>query len=215
MDRKKGQCYNSKYTTEFDFITKSGKSKQHAFCKICRRDISIAHGGRSDIVLHRKSKLHIGNFESESSSTPKITSWMSTSQDLNVTRAECLFTSFYLEHNIPLSAASHMGPLLRKAFPNSEEVKKFSSARTKTSCLVKEMAKDEQERIALAMKAGPFAISTDGSNTSTSKLYPIVINYFDGKQISCSIFSLQNLEEANPGMGRKVKMLQKRECLEP
>ena len=135
MDRKKGQCYNSKYGTEFDFITKSGKSKQHAFCTICRRDISIAHGGRSDIVLHRKSKLHIGNFESESSSTPKITSWMSTSQDLNVTRAECLFTSFYLEHNIPLSAASHMGPLLRKAFPNSEEVKKFSSARTKTSCL--------------------------------------------------------------------------------
>ena len=104
MERKKGQCYNSKYGTEFDFITKSGKSKQHAFCTICRRDISIAHGGRSDIVLHTKSKLHIGNFESESSSTPKITSWMSTSQDLNVTRAECLFTSFYLEHNIPLSA---------------------------------------------------------------------------------------------------------------
>ena len=51
----------------------------------------------------------------------------------------------------------------------------FSSARTKTSCLVKEMAKDEQERIALAMKAGPFAISTDGSNTiiySNLKIHP-------------------------------------------
>ena len=95
MERKKGQCYNSKYGTEFDFITKSGKSKQHAFCTICRRDISIAHGGRSDIVLHTKSKLHIGNFESESSSTPKITSWMSTSQDLNVTRAECLIIQMY------------------------------------------------------------------------------------------------------------------------
>lgn len=200
MERKKGQCYNSKYGTEFDFITKSGKGKHHAFCKLCRRDISISHGGRSDIVLHTKSKLHIANFESESSpSTSKITSWLSSSQDLAVTRAECLFTAFYLEHNIPLSAASHMGPLLRKAFPESEEVKKFSSARTKTACLVHEMAKDDQGRIASAMKAGPFAISTDGSNTSTSKLYPIVINYFDGKQISCSIFSLQNLEEAGTG----------------
>ena len=158
MERKKGQFYNAKYGTEFDFITKSAKSKskQHAFCKVCRRDISISHGGRSDIVLHSKTKLHIGNFESQPS-TSKITSWMSTSQDLDVMRAECLFTSFYLEHNIPLSAASHMGPLLRKAFPKSEpeEVKKFSSARTKTACLVHEIAKDEQGKITSAMKAGP------------------------------------------------------------
>ena len=119
MERKRGQAYTKKYADEFFFITSSGKSKNHAFCKVCRRDISIFHGGRTDIVLHSKSKLHIAAVESES--TPKITSWISTSQDLNVTRAECLLTSFYLEHNIPLSAASHMGSLLRKAFPNSEE----------------------------------------------------------------------------------------------
>ena len=49
------------------------------------------------------------------------------------------------------------------------------------------------------MKAVPYANLTDGSNTSTRKLYPIVINYFDGKLISCSVFSLQNLEEAGTG----------------
>ena len=100
MERKtkKGQFYNKKYGEEFDFIKASAKSKQHAFCMVCRRDISILHGGRNDIVIHRKSKLHIENVQCQASSS-KITTWMSSAQDLNVTRAECLFTSFYLEHD--------------------------------------------------------------------------------------------------------------------
>ncbi|XP_038065360.1 uncharacterized protein LOC119735640 [Patiria miniata] len=200
---RKGQFYGKKYGQEFDFITSSKKDKQHAFCKVCRRDVSIAHGGRNDIVKHTKSKLHVDSMSmrTEAHSTMKLTSWASTSQDLNVTRAECLFTAFYLEHNIPLSAASHVGPLLRKAFPNSEEVKKFSSARTKTTCLVHEMAKDGQSRMISSMKASPFAISTDGSNTSSSKLYPIVVNYYDSevKQVVCSLLSMTELEDQSTG----------------
>ncbi|KAL3180498.1 hypothetical protein MRX96_009048 [Rhipicephalus microplus] len=32
-------------------------------------------------------------------------------------RAECLFTGFLLKHNIPLTAADHVGPLFCKMFP--------------------------------------------------------------------------------------------------
>ena len=49
------------------------------------------------------------------------------------------------------------------------------------------------------MKARPIAISTDGSNVSDSKPYPIVINYHDGKQISCTLLSLPTLEMAGTG----------------
>ena len=197
---QKGQFYSSKYSDEFSFITVSKKGKQHAFCKVCRRDLSVAHGGRSDIVTHSKSKLHLTNVKDEAQTT-KLTSFMSSPQDINTTRAECLFTAFYLEHNIPFSAASHVGPLLRKAFPKSDEVKKFSSARTKTTCLVHEMARDAQNKMISAMKTGPFAISTDGSHTSDSKLYPIVINFYDDveKQIVCSLFSIPNLQTQSTG----------------
>ena len=198
--KQKGQFYSRKYSDNFSFITVSQKGKQHAFCKVCRRDISVAHGGRSDIVTHSKSKLHLTNVKDEAQTT-KLTSFMSSQHDINTTRAECLFTAFYLEHNIPLSAASHVGPLLRKAFPNSDEVKKFSSARTKTTCLVHEMARDSQNKMISAMKTSPFSIFTDGSHTSDSKLYPIVINFYDDveKQISCSLFSIPNLQTQSTG----------------
>jgi hypothetical protein len=145
MECKRGHAYNKKYADKFDFGASSGKSKHHATCKECRRDLSILHGGCNDIVVHCKSKQHITAFKSESSAR-EITSWMSTSKDFNITRAECLFTSFYLEHNILLSAASHMGPLLKKAFPNSEEVMKFTSARTKHLVLCVKWPKINKDR---------------------------------------------------------------------
>ena len=56
---RKGQFYSKKYAEEFSFISSSAKSKQHAYCKNCRRDLSVAHGGHSDIVRHVKSALHL------------------------------------------------------------------------------------------------------------------------------------------------------------
>jgi hypothetical protein len=43
---------------------------------------------------------------------------VSSDQSLKVTRSEVLFTSFLAEHNIPLSAADHAGPLFKRMFPD-------------------------------------------------------------------------------------------------
>ena len=53
------------------------------------------------------------------------------STDLNTIRAEVLFTSFLVEHNIPLSAADHDGPLL-KMFPDSKVAQKYGCAHAKS-----------------------------------------------------------------------------------
>ena len=62
--KRREQSYSSKYGEEFSFITNSKVSSLHAFCKPCRKDINISHGGRLDIVQHdlfsSASSLHGG-----------------------------------------------------------------------------------------------------------------------------------------------------------
>ena len=177
------QTFKDKYKEDFPFITSSKVSDKHAFCKGCNRDFSIAHGGRSDILQHCRTQLHKKSVSVTATTQPSnqpaaggqqsILSYgyKSKEEDKATIRAECLFAAFYVEHNIPLAVADHMNQLLRSAFPNSEEVKKFRSGRTKTSCLIKEMARDKTNSVIATLKNTPFSIATDGSHTCDSKLY--------------------------------------------
>ena len=58
----------------------------------------------------------------------------------DVMRAEMLFSSFIIEHNIPIASTEHAGPLFRTMFPDSSTAKKYASARTKTTAVIKWMA---------------------------------------------------------------------------
>ena len=185
-------------------------SSLYAFCKICRKDVNISHGGRQDIVQHAKTSTHLKMLRmEEGKKSNSMKSYFSSAgsdksktDDNAVINAECLFTAFFLEHNIPMAAADHIAPLLKKAFPKSEEVKKYASGRTKTACIVKEMANQYKSTISLDLQSCPFAISTDGSHTKDSKLYPIVINYVDNrtKSVKLQVVSVPNLEEESSGV---------------
>ena len=61
--KRREQSYSSKYGEEFSFITNSKVSSLHAFCKPCRKDINISHGGRLDIVQHSKTAVHLRNLK--------------------------------------------------------------------------------------------------------------------------------------------------------
>lgn len=199
------QTYCSKYSEDFSFITASKVSNKHAFCKPCRRDILISHGGRADIVQHSKSKVHIRNMNAEaevsSHKQQSILAFQSKPDDDSAIRAECMFASFYLEHNIPISVADHMTKLLKAAFPNSEEIKKFSAGRTKTSHIIKELAADATADFCNTLKVVPFSIATDGSHTNDAKLYPIIITYPDTatKTVRSQLLSVPALKESSSG----------------
>ena len=44
--------------------------------------------------------------------------------------------NFMVEHNVPFAVADHLSPLLRVVFPDSQIVKRYSSARTKTTSML-------------------------------------------------------------------------------
>ena len=115
-----------------------------------------------------------------SQSNTNINSFFLLDRDLRPIRAETLFTSYLVEHNLPLAAADHAGPLFKKMFPDSEIAKQYGCARTKTACIVKALASNDEACITDAMKQSPFSLATDGSTDMEDvKMYPIVVKLFD------------------------------------
>lgn len=202
----RNQKFTDRYITEFGFIRASRKSEFHAFCTMCNCDVSIAHSGRGDIITHSKSVKHVANFKS-CKSTNRLDNFLSVNGDLQTTRAEVLFTSFLLEHNIPLAAADHAGPLFKNMFPDSNEAKKYSCGRTKTSYLVKEIAQECTRKIVAATKKTAFSVATDGSNSGDDQLYPIVLTYYNESlcKVSAELLCLPKL--CGPSTGANIAQL--------
>ena len=51
-------------------------------------------------------------------------------------------TSFIVSHNLPISVADHMTPLLKSMFPKSEHVQQYACKRTKTTEILHELSND-------------------------------------------------------------------------
>lgn len=122
--RKYEQKFKTEYKVEFRWIAKSVVGDTLAFCTLSRCDVNIAHGGRDDLRKHSLTQKHV-TAESAVNIQPTIASFVGTDRSVDVTRAELLFTSFLIEHNVAISAADHAGSLFRIMFPDSELAKKY------------------------------------------------------------------------------------------
>lgn len=59
----------------FTFVTASYDSRYHAFCKVCRADFSVEHGGKNDISRHANCAKHKNLVEAQRR-TPRIKSFL-------------------------------------------------------------------------------------------------------------------------------------------
>lgn len=133
-----------------------------------------------------------------------VTNLFGNSNEDSVVRAECLFTGFLIEHNLPLSVSDHVGPLLRKMLPKCEEAKRYVSGRTKTTAIVGEMATEAQGAMVESLKRRVFALAVDGSNDTSSQLYPVVATYYVEKcgRVESKLLCMQELR--GEATGRKI-----------
>lgn len=168
------QSFREAYTKEWSFYVSSKVSKNHVLCKICGCDFSIAHGGRDDCRRHEAAK----SVKTEKLKCQPLDNFFGGKDD-DPTHAELLFTSFLVEHNLPLAVADHAKDLFKAMFTDSNIAKKFTCGRTKTSALVHCLALTTKENILSVVQNKPFALATDGSNDANDKkLYPVVVTYY-------------------------------------
>ena len=63
------------------------------------------------------------------------------------------------------------------------------------------MARCTTQEIVTRLQNGPFCLSTDGSNDTSSKLYSIVVTFYDAVQenVTSSVLSVPALERDSTG----------------
>lgn len=197
------QVFLDSYTAEFPCFVTSRKGDKYGFCTTCACDVSVSHGGKTDIKVHIASQKH-QNYVRAAEGQGNIGSLFQKGYEDSAIRAECLFTGFLVEHNLPLSVSDHAGPLFRKMFPKCEDAKRYGCGRTKTTTIVGEMAADAEQTMVEALKHRAFAIAVDGSKDSGSQLYPIVATYYveESRNVESRLLCLQELH--GEATGRKI-----------
>ncbi|XP_030853616.1 uncharacterized protein LOC105439660 [Strongylocentrotus purpuratus] len=174
------QKYKDDYHLEWPCVGKSTKGEYYAFCTVCGADISIKSGGRNDVFRHITSDKHKQTAKARGNTKGIQSFFRSAAGDDSATKAEALFTGFLVEHNLPVAASDHAGPIFKKMFPDSNIATKYGSARTKTSSMIHAMSKNTSALIAEEARNSVFSLATDGSNDGGSEqLYPVLLNYFD------------------------------------
>lgn len=198
------QVFLKSYTTEFPCLVPSKKGDKFGFCTVCCCDVNISHGGRADIKVHIASKKHQASLRAADNQA-SLTSFVRNDSDFGVIRAECLFTPFLVEHNIPLSVSDHhAAPLFWKIFPRCDEAKRYACVRMKTMAIVREIAANAMPPLMDALKQQPFSIAVDGSNSRDSQLYPIVATYYvkEAARVESRLLCLGTIE--GEATGQKI-----------
>ena len=160
--KKQRSKYNSKYLESFhdewECIRKSSKSDFHAYCGICNTDVSVKSGGRNDVLRHIVTDKHKQLAAALSTVKPGgLDAYFARSTDNTVINAECLFTGFIVEHNLPVNASDHTGQLFRRMFPDSKIAAKYHCGRTKAQAIINTMAESSREEIAQSARTQPFS----------------------------------------------------------
>lgn len=180
-------------------IVRSDKGPSFAFCELCSTHFSIRASGAYDIKKHCNTSKHTSAAKASSSTSKPLTSFFASKTaglDTSVIRAEVVFTKFLIDRNLPLAISDDVGDVLRSMFPNSEECKKYSCGRTKTTAIVHELAKQKKEEtISGVDRCAVYSLATDGGNDTNSKLFPVVVRYADEQQekIVTEILSVDTL----------------------
>uniref|UniRef100_H3BDR6 HAT C-terminal dimerisation domain-containing protein n=1 Tax=Latimeria chalumnae TaxID=7897 RepID=H3BDR6_LATCH len=137
-------------------------------CTICRVDFSVAHGGLNDCLKHTKTARHLGFAKSTNCEHYDLSE--------KVTNAECLFTAFLVEHNVPLAVADHLSKLFKCTFPDLKVAQKYG----KSSHIVKiTFLPPSLEYVLQCVKLQPFALAIDSSSDESQKELVELVHFFD------------------------------------
>lgn len=163
-------------------MTASRRGSAFAHCDICNADVSIAHGGVNDVKKHLTTSKHKEMLKTSGSHRDLGTFFQSQGRAMEdaVIRSEVLFANFIAEHNLSFMLADHYSQLTSAMFPDSKIACSFSSACTKTTCIVKgALFPHFTEPVFDMCRKGPFSILCDEGNDCDDKNFAILVRLWD------------------------------------
>ena len=166
---------------------KKGRSDFEAECITCGYGtfISVANKGSISLDDHIKNTKLKQAIRGETSSS-KVTDYFckpGTKSEDEVAAAEATMAFYTVKHHYSYKSNDCTSTLMAKIFPDSSTAKKFSCARKKIEAIVNNVLAPASVQCVLndieKHEIMYLGVSTDGSNHKSTKLFPIVIQYFD------------------------------------
>lgn len=188
---KKKKKYRCKYRVSWEtdeqfrsFVQKSQKGVYFFYCSFCQCHVSVENRGSADVIRHQATQKHV-KLERERSSQmtlkqlPLVSS--ATKLKTQVKMAEIKFAAFMAEHNLPFNTASHASDLFSSMFPDSKIASQFSSKKTKTSAIIKNVLGETSSlEVVSILREKKFSIIIDEStDRETVKHLCVVARYYD------------------------------------
>uniref|UniRef100_H3B154 DUF4371 domain-containing protein n=1 Tax=Latimeria chalumnae TaxID=7897 RepID=H3B154_LATCH len=173
--------FNKEWTIRYPFIRELKTDSCQYQCNICSRILLCGYQGETDVKRHISSNHHAKMVKSQSKQQTLSSIFAAPKSDLKekVIQAEVKMATVI--HNIPLVLSNHSSPLLPDIFLDSQIAKQYSSAATKTTCLVNgAIAPHFREKLVEVMKNRPYSLLIDGSNdTGLEKMNLLIVHMFD------------------------------------
>lgn len=142
---------------------------------------------KSTKTLYRQAKL------------PKMLSFLqpaTAKTNANILAAEATLSFHTVKHHFSFRSSDCTNSLLKTIFEDSSIAKSIACGHTKSRAIAKNVfAKYFMELILADMSKTPFiSVVTDASNHGASKLFPLLIQYFDySKSIQTKLINLEAL----------------------
>lgn len=118
-----------------------------------------------------------------------------------VKRAEIKVAAFIVEHNLPFRVMDHLSGLVSTSFPDSKIAQDFSSKRTKTRSIIKNvMAKRFRDQLEEVLKDVKFSVIIDETtDIAAKKQLAIVVRLYCNweKRVTSSFFKLIEVTAAD------------------
>ncbi|BFZ18203.1 hypothetical protein BsWGS_21242 [Bradybaena similaris] len=193
----KRKCtFNNSLKDQFPFIKDSSFDSTKVECTICRAEFSVAHGGRSDIVNHVKTKKHNAALSSSTCDNKLLATFLPHKQELGdkeseLAAQEATFVYHTIKHNQSFQSMDCTSLLLKKFVDP-----RFTCKQTKCKAIaVNVLAPQAVYEISEELKKARFCcLAIDVSNSINKKVVPIVVRYFlSNKGIATEILELSSI----------------------
>ena len=181
-------CFSDELRQKYPCFKKR-RSDFEAECITCGYEtfISVANKGSISLDDHIKTTKHKQAIRGETKSS-KVTNYFckpGTKSEDEVAAAEATMAFHTVKHHYSYKSNDCTSTLMAKIFSDSSTAKKFSCARTKFEAIVNNVLAPASVQCVLndieKHEIMYLRVSTDGSNHKSTKLFPIVIQYFDWK----------------------------------
>lgn len=184
---------NATLQKEFPFL-RTTEIKSDVYCDICSSKFSIGAGGRSDIKRHVEAGKHQLAVNARAS-TPKVTTYFSSSSDLTTAAREGVYAYHVAKTNHSFNPCDCESKIFRKCF----EMKTFYCGRTKCHAIVTNVFAPYiiEEIKSDLLNANHLTVTTDASNHGNIKLMPVLARFFiptSGIRVKILEFSSQKGE---------------------